>query len=329
MRSAVLRKPARDARQQRVSGTVELPAPVGGLNARDSIAQMKETDAIILDNYVCTTTDVAARDGYAEYATGIAGKVRSLIVYNANSGGSQMFAASGPNIYDSTDPGAIGAPVVTGATSDKWQYINFATSGGTFIQIVNGSDAPYNYDGSTWNNPIITGVTPSDIININVFKSRIWYILKSSLTAAYLPATQIAGAASIFDLRPIFKGGGYLVAMATWTVDGGIGIDDYAAFITSEGEVAVYQGTDPASASTFALRGVYQVGNPIGYRCADKYGGDVVLITRDGLAPLSKAIVTDRFNNRYTLTDKINQRDRKSTRLNSSHIQKSRMPSSA
>ena len=52
----------------------------------------------------------------------------------------------------------------------------------------------------------------------------------------------VAGAASMFDLGQIFTEGGYLMAMATWTVDAGYGVDDLAVFITSEGEVAVYRG---------------------------------------------------------------------------------------
>lgn len=306
-RPALARRPSRDTRRQPVAQTAELPAPVGGLNARDSIAQMGPTDAVRLNNYVCATTDVALRDGYAEHATGLPGKVRTLLVYNTQTGAQKMFGASGSSIYEVTSAGAVGAAVLSGLISDKWQYINFATSGGTFLQAVNGSDAIYNYDGATWSAAAVTGITPSDVVNISVFKSRIWYVLKNSLKGAYLTAGTISGAASEFDFRPIFKRGGYLVATANWSIDGGTGIDDYFVAVTSEGEVAVYQGTDPASATTFALRGVFQVGSPIGYRCFEKYAGDVVLINRDGLVPLSKALVSDRVNNRIALTDKVNE----------------------
>lgn len=305
--------PARDTRRQPVSQTAELPAPVGGLNARDSIAQMGPVDAVILTNYVCATTDVALRDGYANFATGLPGLVRSLLVYNAPNGGQKMFAASGSNIYEVTSGGAVGAAVVTGLGSDKWQQINFATSGGNYLYIVNGIDTPYLYDGTTWtaitaaSTPAITGVTTSTLSNISIFKERIWFVQRDSLMAWYLGTSAIGGSATEFDFRPMFKKGGYLVALANWTIDGGTGIDDYLVAITSEGEVAVYQGTDPASASTFARRGIFQVGNPLGRRCFEKYAGDVVLLNRDGVVPLSKALVSDRISNRIALTDKINQ----------------------
>ena len=306
MRVATLRRPSRDMRTAPVAQTAELPAPVGGLNARDSIAQMDAIDAVTLNNFVCGTTDVALRDGYADYATGLPGPVRTLMTYNQPTGVPKMFAASGSNIYEVTSGGAVGAAVVTGLGNDKWQWINYATSGGTFLMAVNGTDLALLYDGTTWSNPAITGVTTSELINVMVWKERIWFVQRNSLVAWYLAASSIAGAATAFDFRAMFKKGGYLMAQANWSIDGGTGIDDYLVAVTSEGEVAVYQGTDPASASTFARRGIFQVGNPIGRRCFEKYGGDVVLINRDGLVPLSKALVSDRVNNRFALTDKVN-----------------------
>ena len=299
-----------------VAQTAELPAPVGGLNARDSIAQMDAIDAVALNNFVCGTTDVSLRDGYAEFATGLPGPVRTIMTYNQPTGVPKMFAASGSNIYETTAGGAVGAAVVTGLGSDKWQWINVATSGGTFLMAVNGTDLALLYDGSTWTNPAITGIATSEFINILLWKERIWFVQRNSLVAWYLAVNSISGAATSFDFRAMFKKGGYLMAQANWSIDGGTGIDDYLVAITSEGEVAIYQGTDPASATTFARRGIFQVGNPIGRRCFEKYAGDVVLINRDGLVPLSKALVSDRVNNKFALTDKVN---RDITTLTKSH----------
>jgi hypothetical protein len=97
-----------------------------------------------------------------------------------------------------------------------------------------------------------------------------------------------------FELGGLYTKGGYLVAMATWTRDAGDGEDDYAVFISSRGQVAVYQGTDPASADTWALIGVFEVGTPIGYRCFTKVAGDLALINIDGVLPLSRALTMDR-----------------------------------
>jgi hypothetical protein len=126
------------------------------------------------------------------------------------------------------------------------------------------------------------------------FQSRLYFVQKDTLKCWYLPAGSISGAASALDFSGIFKLGGYLVAMGTISIDGGNGPDDYAAFITSEGEVGVYAGTDPASSTTWAIVGRYQIGRPIGRRCLVQVGGDLGVITEDGFVPLSIAIRLER-----------------------------------
>lgn len=152
---------------------------------------------------------------------------------------------------------------------------------------------------------VITGINPANVWNINIFKSRIWLIQKNSLSAWYLPALSIQGAASEFPMGSFFSSGGQLNAMGTWTIDAGVGIDDNAAFFSSEGEILVYKGTDPASATTFALVGLFKEGNPIGLRCQIKYLGDVLVITDLGVAPLSESILTAQVTLKSQLTDKI------------------------
>lgn len=59
MRQAVLSRRPGAAKSQSLS----LPSPIGGLNARDSVANMKGTDALQMDNWFPQTTDVAVRRG--------------------------------------------------------------------------------------------------------------------------------------------------------------------------------------------------------------------------------------------------------------------------
>jgi hypothetical protein len=117
----------------------------------------------------------------------------------------------------------------------------------------------------------------------------------------------IAGAATAFDIGPLCSRGGYIMGMATWTLDSGTGMDDYAVFVTSEGEAVVYQGTDPASASTWALVGTFRIGKPIGRRFWQKYGADVIMITESGFTPLSSLLKVDMASaSKVSLSDKIN-----------------------
>ena len=51
-----------------VSGSQSFPAPVGGWNARDALAEMKPTDAIYLDNWFPRTSYVEIRGGSSDHA---------------------------------------------------------------------------------------------------------------------------------------------------------------------------------------------------------------------------------------------------------------------
>lgn len=154
-------------------------------------------------------------------------------------------------------------------------------------------------------NAAITGVTPSTLTHVNAHKNRLYFIQNNSLSAWYLPTNSIGGAAQELRFSSLFTRGGYLVAMGTWTVDGGYGLDDYAVWITSEGQVAVYRGTDPAAPGTWALVGIYELSAPVGRDCFQKYGGDLLCITKEGLAPLTKALISSAVTDRMMLTDNI------------------------
>ena len=96
------------------------------------------------------------------------------------------------------------------------------------------------------------------------------------------------------------------MSICSWTQDGGHGIDDLTAFISSEGEVAIYSGSDPSNIDDWNLRGVYRMSKPVGYHCAMQYQGDIVIISEDGYIPLSKALSLDKANaSQIAFSDKI------------------------
>ena len=299
-------RPIRNLAQRERAVTASIPAPVGGWNKRDALGEMDEKDAVILTNMFPGTTQVQVRFGHTRYATGLPSQANTLLAY---SGGTtnKLFAVSGTAVYEVTAGGAVGAAVLSGLTNDKWQYVNVTTSGGSYIEMCNGADAVHTYDGTNWvdQSGNITGVTSSTLIHINVHKNRVWFIQSGTLKAWYLPTASISGAAAALDLSAFCPHGGVLQAMATWTGDAGYGVDDMAVFITSNGDVLVYRGTDPASASTWALVGVFWLGSPVGRRCYVKYKGDVLLITQDGVVSLMGALQSSRLNPRVAVTDKI------------------------
>lgn len=295
--------------QKRRALSASLPSPIGGWNARDSLGDMEATDAVTLTNFWPLPYAVMIRMGHTQHVTGITGQVESLMPY-ASGTAQSLFAAAGSSFYDVTNSGAVGAAVVTGLSNARWQHVNVSTAGGSFLLTVNGANKLRGYNGTAWwtdgdGTHDITGVDTATCNNINLFKNRVWLVQEATLKVWYLPTNAIAGAANALDFQSIARRGGYLVAMGTWTIDAGYGVDDLAVFITSEGEVIVYRGTDPSSANTWALVGVWQLGAPIGSRCFMKYGGDLLLICQDGVLPLSGALQSSRVNPKVALTDKI------------------------
>ena len=297
-------------RQVAISRSVSIPAPAGGWNARDSLAAMPPLDAVKLENWFPLTNELMLRKGYSQYATGISGQVESLLLYFAGAN-KEMFAVAGGAFYDVSAAGAVGAAVVSGKTNSRWNHTNISTAGGNFLYAANGVDKPLVYDGATWtqvdgaSTPAITGVTTTTLKSPIVFKNRLWFIGNNTLKTWYLPVNSIGGAAAAIDVSAVAQLGGYIVAHSSWTIDAGTGVDDYYVIVTSQGEVIIYQGTDPSSSTTWALKGVWALGAPVGDRCLYKLAGDVLYISQDGLIPLGGALQSARVNPRVALTDKI------------------------
>ena len=299
--------------QGNAARVASVPAPVGGWNARDSIANMEPLDAVQLINFFPTISNCVLRGGSTNWATGMTGQVQTIMVYNGSTS-SKMFAAVGtPDLkfYDASTAGAATATTVTGLTNAIWEYINITTTGGTYLYAVNGVDKPRLYDGTSWvaidaaSTPAITGVTTTTLSNVTLFKNRLWFIQKDTLKAWYLPTSAVGGAAQVLDLSSIAKFGGKLVDLDTWTIDAGYGVDDNLVFVTSNGEVIVYRGTDPASDATWALTGVWKLGSPIGNRSMLKWGGDLLILTYDGLMPMAQSLQSSRLDPRVALSNKI------------------------
>lgn len=215
--------------------------------------------------------------------------------------------------YDAASAGFTVGETVTGGTSGASAPIigvkpTTATTGTLYLGTVSGGpfqDDEAITDGATGSatadgagsvvvSAVVSGVATSALSALWVHKSRVWAVQKNTLVAWYLPAASIGGTATSFALRGVFRDGGSLLFGATISGDSGDGMDDRAVFVSDQGEVAVYQGTDPASASTWALVGVYRLGGrPMGRKAWMRAGGDIVIACENGLVPLSEAMTKD------------------------------------
>lgn len=372
------------------ASTASVTAPIGGWNARDSIAQMPATDAVTMTNLYPTPTDVQLRKGYTQHSTGITGQVNTLMNY-AGMVSQKLFAAAGTKLYDVTTSTATQVKTII---NDKFQYVNFSNTSGDYIVACNGVDPVTIYNGTSWftlattttavtissitksgttatlttatahglatgNYVTISGASSSEyngsfvitvtsgtvftytmastpaanatvvgtytvlgikggttggttysinsntFVHVNLFKNRLYFTEENSMKVWYLPVNALAGDAFPLDFGGIARSGGFLQGMATWTLDAGQGADDYAVFATNMGEIIVYNGTDPTDATTWALKGVWQMGYIFSRRFFYKFAGDILILTQDGLVPLSGALQSSRLDPRINITDKI------------------------
>lgn len=302
--------------KQKVANIISIPAPIGGWNVRDPLPVMEPTYAPILDNVFCLPSEIQIRKGYTKWAE-FDGVCKTIVDYDAASGEELLIACvetdSDSRLLDISVEGATPTALVTGLTGAQFKHCHFATSGGFFSYYVNGADSAILYDGTTWHTVTtsstpyaITGVSDTIFLDVVSHKRRLWFVHDQSMKGYYLPTDSIAGAAQAFDFAPIFSKGGHIVKIDTWSLDAGQGLDDYFVVFTTEGEVAVYSGNDPASASTWQLTGVFYIGTPTGtvvHTC--KYGGDLLIINKDGIAQMSKSLMSSRVNTWLQLTDKI------------------------
>lgn len=137
--------------------------------------------------------------------------------------------------------------------------------------------------------------TSADMSFVWTYKNQLWFIQKDSLSAWYLDVDSVGGTATEFLMGGIFPNGGALLFGARWSLETGGqgGLSEQNVFVTTQGEVAIYQGISPDDADTWSLVGIYRIGNPLGKRAYLRGGGDLAIATTAGLVPLSKAITLD------------------------------------
>lgn len=280
---------------KQIDTALALPAPTGGLNDYDPIANMDASFMLTCMNLYPDTGLVTVRPGYQEVQTGLIGAVKSIMEYTSLDGTIKRFAVTDSWIYDINTPGAPSA--VKAVTNGKVNFTNYGTQAGNYMIVCNGTDPAILYDGSTWvdfttavtpSGPgQINGIAPNEIANVAVHNARLFFVRKNKMEAYFLPIDSVGGVASPLFVGGIFSKGGYLLSLMRWSSDTGAGLDDRLIFITSNGELASYSGSDPSDAANWNLDSVFYLAPPLGDRAITANGGDILILCRRGLVPAS------------------------------------------
>lgn len=286
----------------------QVPAPVGGLNTAAAGLALPPGDCPHVRNLLAAENGLRSRFGSREWVVGLTGdgdnEGRTLIPVHG-SGTTKLYEATSLGLWDvsaSTDaPTLEVAFPTTGGLAGWGVWTTMVSAGGHYAFYADEANGLYRYSevGGSWTKVVfgsgvgeIAGVDPATVAFVRVFAGSLWLVPHDSASAWYLPAGAVAGTASEFPMGVKLPHGGTLIGLWDWTYDGGSGMDDALVAIASGGDVLVYQGTDPNDASTFGLKGVWYMGPPpAGRRIASPYGGDLLLITRQGVVPMSRLVV--------------------------------------
>lgn len=284
-----------------VAKPAHFAAPVGGWNALDAIAAMPATDAVRLDNLFPETSYIRLRHGSQVFYQTAAGTghppITTLMTYSTSLTGDRMLAAVSGQILDITNKTNI--VVLSGATSDSWEYVNFATPGGQFWVGVNGTGPQYIWGGSgtavagvNTNNGTTDTTKPWSMVA--AYQSRLFFAGPSDLYLSYLPVNVYQGEAHGIDLGSYFTLGGNIAFIGTWTRDDStIGMNELLVVGSTNGEIIAFLGSDPDSPtqSYWSLAGMFEMGRPVaGHRQLCRLGPDMMLICQDGFQSLSNYI---------------------------------------
>ncbi len=277
------------ARQSRVSTQ---PAPTLGWSSRKSVAveeSRKGTQALRLINLFPRGTHVESRKGYSQHCE-IEDNGITLMGYNGSQ--KRLFCSTSDSIIEVTT--STPSTVVTGLESGKMSFTNLTNESGVYLYCVNGIDELKRYDGTTWidlgltTTPAMTGIDTGLLNFVTTAKERLWFVEKDSTRAWYLPAGELFGELKDFDVGLSFPNGGKLLAIGSWSVTGGVTPEDLVVFISTEGDIAIYSGFNPADATDWQLVGKYNFGKPITSNCLYRLGTDLVILTKQGAVSLQQ-----------------------------------------
>ena len=125
------------------------------------------------------------------------------------------------------------------------------------------------------------------------YRSRLFFIETDSMNAWYLGIDSVGGLLQQIPLSGAATRGGKLLFGAVWSLDAGDGTDDKCVFVTNLGEVLIFSGTNPAEATGWRQEGRYTLSAPLGMNAHLAIGGDLLIMTVDGVIPLSQAITKE------------------------------------
>ena len=285
--------------------TVTLPAPTRGLIMNENESFIQPGAALVLDNWKPTMKGCALRGGHILWSQlPETTPVVSMFQYiSANA--QHMFAGNATKLYDvsASEP----MLVKSGQASGNYVASQLSNEGGDHMLVCNeAGDYVLHFDGAAWvtydtgqihTDPALpvppTCADGKNLTYVWKYRNRYFFIEGGTMNAWYLPLNSIQGQLGMIPLSGSATKGGKLLFGARWSIDAGDGTDDKCLFVTDQGEVLVFTGSDPSTATNWRQEGLYTTSPPLGMNAHQSVGGDILVATVDGIIPISASIDKD------------------------------------
>jgi len=221
----------------------------------------------------------------------------------------RMYAGQQTKLFDVT--AVSPALIKAGQNSGNYSAAQYANAAAVWMIAVNDAgDFPLRYNGTSWVtlDPALGAPTdgsslitydPADdptaadgrgLTYVWKYRNRLYFIQGGTMNAWYLPIDAVGGQLKKIPLSGSATKGGSLLFGASWSIDAGDGIDDKNIFATDMGEILIFTGSNPADPANWRQEGRYALSPPLGMNAHISVGGDLLLLTVDGIVPLSQAI---------------------------------------
>ena len=263
-----------------------IPAPTGGLNTRDPLLTMPETDAQTLDNMICEPGYVRFPGPVSPFCDTGAGDVETLRALRLESGSEVLLAIASDNKFWQID---TGTPADRSATYDAtaamtesyWQTCVYRHR----IFGCNGVDRPFAWTGSgDVQLAAFTGPASNatKLIGVQPYKSRLYFVEKANASYWYTTNVDaVTGALVEVPMDSLLHLGGYFAFAGSSSNRLGDASAELFVLFSTEGEVLIYQGRFPGDAS-WSIVGRYFLPKPLCHRCYCYIDNKLYLITRQG-----------------------------------------------
>ncbi len=286
-----------------------IPPPTMGWTTKQNITETDPRYAYEAENFFSNGATVDLRQGSRFYYKNVGtSSVESIFELALQSGVRKLLGVgNNSHVYDCTGGGTAPVDLSIGPAPDI--LVASLCNAVNFRNRIFLKDYGTSNDVAVWTGtgdlalPGFTGPGGDDkaLCNPNVYRSRI-YFLGFDASVWYGAVNAIAGTLLQFDFQSQLTLGGKLMYCGPTQKYGDFEASQFCV-ISDQGEVLVYDGDSP-SATNWDLTGHYYMPAPIGYRSFVNWGANLLIITFNGVIPLSS--VRSGENTLTPISDEIN-----------------------